>query len=76
MEECADFLEEDDNFALLHPLFKLKPILQITENVTAQDKAQLWLSSFFFVMQMRSSPFMFCSKEIANISIIEDIRAW
>lgn len=32
-------------------------------------------SSFFFVMQMRSSPFMFCSKEIANISIIDGMRA-
>lgn len=75
MEECADFLEEDDNFALLHPLFKPQPILQITENITTQDKAQLWLKFLFLVMQMHSSPFMFCSKEIANISIIDGMRA-
>ena len=47
MEECADFLEEDDNFALLHPLFKSQPIPQITENITTQDKAQLWLKFLF-----------------------------
>lgn len=46
MKEFADFLEQDDNFALLYTLFKLQLILQIMENVTSKDRAQFWLFLF------------------------------